>query len=272
MIIIVLQSFIPIILIVMKTLQSIGIIPARYASTRFPGKPLVDVGGKPMIQRVYEQAIQSSLEDVLVATDDQRIYKAVHDFGGKAIMTGVHDNGTARCMAVFFEHAMRYDVLVNIQADEPFIAPQQIDAVLSAFELPNTSIATLMKPIEQLEELYNPNVVKVVFTKEIKKGIHNALYFSRSPIPYIRNQQVEQALVERHFYKHIGLYGFSRSFITQQYTFVQEGRLEGVEILEQLAWLEEHKTIRLVETHLEAPSIDTPADLEAALIWWKKQG
>ena len=186
-------------------------------------------------------------------------------------MTGVHENGTARCVAAFFEHAMRYDILVNIQGDEPFIAPEQIDTILTAFELPNTPIATLMKPIQQLEELHNPNVVKVVFTKEIQKGIRNALYFSRSPIPYIRDQQLEQALAEGHFYKHIGLYGFSRSFITQQYTFMQEGRLEQLEVLEQLAWLEEHKTIRLIETQLEAPSIDTPADLEAALLWWKNQ-
>ena len=202
----------------MKTLQSIGIIPSRYGSTRFPGKPLADIDGKPMIQRVYEQAIQSKLDDVLVATDDQRIYEVVQNFGGKAIMTGVHENGTARCVAAFFEHAMRYDILVNIQGDEPFIAPEQIDTILTAFELPNTPIATLMKPIQQLEELHNPNVVKVVFTKEIQKGIRNALYFSRSPIPYIRDQQLEQALAEGHFYKHIGLYGFSRSFITQQYT------------------------------------------------------
>lgn len=255
----------------MKTLQSIGIIPARYASTRFPGKPLVDIGGMPMIQRVYEQALKSDLDDVLVATDDEQIYKVVQDFGGKVIMTGCHDNGTARCMATFFEHAMRYDVLVNIQGDEPFINPAQINAVLSAFELPNTPIATLMKPIYTLEELHNPNVVKVVFTKEIKEGVRNALYFSRSPIPHIRNQQLEQALANGHFYKHIGLYGFSRSFITQQYTFMQEGRLEQLEVLEQLAWLEEHKTIRLLETHLESPSIDTPADLEAALIWWAQQ-
>ena len=143
--------------------------------------------------------------------------------------------------------------------------------MLRAFELPNTPIATLMKPIHQLEELNNPNVVKVVFTKEIKKGIRNALYFSRTPIPYVRDQNLEQALAKKNFYKHIGLYGFSRSFITQQYTFMQEGRLEQLEVLEQLAWLEEHKTIRLLETHLEAPSIDTPMDLQAALVWMEQQ-
>lgn len=255
----------------MKKSYSIGIIPSRYGSTRFPGKPLVDIAGKPMIQRVYEQALQSELDDVLVATDDQRIYELVQDFGGKAIMTGVHENGTARCVAAFFEHAMKYDILVNIQGDEPFIAPEQINAVLRAFELPHTPIATLMKPIYQLEELHNPNVVKVVFTKEIHKGIRNALYFSRTPIPHVRDQAIEEALAAGHFYKHIGLYGFSRSFVTQQYTFMKEGRLEQLEVLEQLAWLEEHKTIRLIETHLEAPSIDTPADLEAALLWWQGQ-
>lgn len=255
----------------MQTLKSIGIIPSRYASSRFPGKPLADIAGKPMVQRVYEQAIQSDLDDVLVATDDQRIYEVVLSFGGKAIMTGHHNNGTARCIAAFFEYAMKYDVLINIQGDEPFIAPEQINTVLRAFELPNTPIATLMKPIYQLEELNNPNVVKVVFTKEIKKGIRNALYFSRTPIPYVRDQDLAQALAQKHFYKHIGLYGFSRSFITQQYTFMQEGRLEQLEVLEQLAWLEEHKTIRLLETQLEAPSIDTPADLKAALLWMKQQ-
>jgi 3-deoxy-manno-octulosonate cytidylyltransferase (CMP-KDO synthetase) len=255
----------------MQPLQAIGIIPARYASTRFPGKPLANIAGKPMIQRVYEQAIQSNLDDVLVATDDKRIYEAVHAFGGKAIMTGAHDNGTARCMAAFFEHAMRYDILINIQGDEPFISPQQINDLLLAFELPNTPIATLIKPIQHVEELHNPNVVKVVFTKEIKKGIRNALYFSRSVIPHVRSQAIEQALAERQFYKHVGLYGFSRSFITQQYTFMQEGRLEQLEVLEQLAWLEEHKTIRLIETQIEAPSIDTPEDLEAALLWWERQ-
>lgn len=243
----------------MKT--SIGIIPARYASTRFPGKPLVDIAGKIMIQRVYEQAIQSNLNQVIIATDDQRIYDAVKTFGGEVMMTGAHENGTSRCVEVLKKLEQRYDIMVNVQGDEPFIRPEQINLVLQAFELADTQIATLAKKIEKLEHILNPNIVKVVRSQFITNGICNALYFSRSPIPFVRDLPPEKWLETHCFYKHIGLYAFSSSFLLEQYPALQKSQLEPAEMLEQLSWLENNIPIRILETNFETPNIDRPEDL-----------
>lgn len=250
--------------------KSIGIIPARYASTRFPGKPLVDIAGKSMIQRVYEQVIQSNLDKVIVATDDARIHAAVEGFGGNVVLTGKHENGTSRCTEAFLKETETYDILVNIQGDEPFIVPEQINATLSAFELPDTQIATLAKQIHRLEDLLNPNVVKVVFSTPIATDIYNALYFSRSPIPFVRDSPQEAWLTQAHFYKHIGLYAFSRSFLLEFYPTLVAGHLEKVEMLEQLSWLEQSIIIRVLKTTHETPNIDTPKDIEKALKWLRR--
>lgn len=251
--------------------KSIGIIPARYASTRFPGKPLVDIAGKSMIQRVYEQVTQSNLDKVIVATDDTRIYTAVQNFGGRVVLTGEHENGTSRCIEAFLKETESYDILVNIQGDEPFIAPEQINAALTAFEIADTQIATLAKQINTLEDLLNPNVVKVVFSNPIASAIYNALYFSRSPIPFVRDLPQEAWLTQEHFYKHIGLYAFSRSFLVETYPTLVTGKLEEIEKLEQLSWLAQNLTIRILKTTYETPNIDTPKDLEKALKWLREQ-
>lgn len=250
--------------------KSIGVIPARYASTRFPGKPLIDIAGKSMIQRVYEQAKKSNLDKVIVATDDHRIYNAVQNFNGIAVMTGKHNNGTARCIEAFLQESEIYDILINIQGDEPFIVPEQINAVLTAFELADTQIATLAKQINQLEDLLNPNVVKVVLSSATERNVHNALYFSRSPIPFVRDLPQEKWLTKKYFYKHIGLYAFSRSFLLEDYPNLSLGNLEDIEKLEQLSWLEQNHTIRILKTTHETPNIDTPEDLEKALQWLNK--
>lgn len=250
--------------------KSIGIIPARYASTRFPGKPLTVIAGKSMIQRVYEQTIQSNLDQVVIATDDARIFNTVSQFGGQAIMTGKHENGTSRCIEAFEQQKIGYDILVNIQGDEPFIQPEQINAALQAFEAPETNIATLIKKIDQLDDLDNPNVVKVVRSQAVIKDVYNALYFSRSAIPFVRDVDRTKWLDHYTFYKHIGLYAFSRNFINNHYHKLQTGILEEQEKLEQLSWLENNHTIRLLETFVTTPNIDTPEDVEKALDWLQK--
>lgn len=250
--------------------QSIGIIPARYASTRFPGKPLIDIAGKTMIQRVYERAAASNLDSVVVATDDERIYQAVVNFGGNVAMTGVHSNGTSRCIEAFLEQAIPYDILVNIQGDEPFIHPSQINAILKAFGSPSTKIATLVKKITNGDDLFNPNVVKVVLSQAVINEVYNALYFSRSPIPFVRDAVQEQWLEQHNFYKHIGLYAFSRSFAIEDYPTINTGILQDIEKLEQLQWLENNIAIRALETSLTTPNIDTPEDLKKALLWLEK--
>lgn len=251
--------------------KSIGIIPARYASTRFPGKPLIDIAGKTMIQRVYEQASKANLDKVIVATDNQRIYEVVKNFGGKVTMTQAHKNGTSRCVEAFLAETVDYDILVNIQGDEPFVQPSQINALLQAFKLPHTQIATLAKRILQSKELFNPNIVKVVFSQAIEEEIYNALYFSRQAIPFVRDIPTENWLAQQHFYKHIGLYAFSRSFLVNNYPNIQSGHLETAEKLEQLAWLEQQCSIRILKTAIETPSIDSPEDLATALQWYQQQ-
>lgn len=242
-------------------MKYIGIIPARYASTRFPAKPLAMLGGKTVIERVYEQ-VAGVLDDAWVATDDTRIADVVRAFGGQVVMTSVHHkSGTDRCREAFENIGQPFDVVVNIQGDEPFIQPSQLETVKACFEDPATEIATLVKPFaptDGLEALENPNSPKVVVDAQM-----NALYFSRSVIPYLRNVQRSEWLTRHTFYKHIGLYAY-RSEVLKAITSLPQSPLELAESLEQLRWLENGYTIKVGITQVETIGIDTPQDLERA--------
>jgi len=241
-------------------MNSIGIIPARYASTRFPGKPLADIGGKTMIRRVYEQASKSKLQQVLVATDDERILAEVKSFGGKVVMTGSqHQSGTDRCFEAYCTFNNPGDCIINIQGDEPFIKPEQINQVLDCFMNPLTQIATLVKEISTTEELLNVNTPKVVIDTQ-----EQAIYFSRQPIPYYRGAATDNWLGQHRYYKHIGIYGY-RADILEQITRLSPSQLELAESLEQLRWLENGFKIKTARTTFENFGIDTPTDLEKAL-------
>jgi len=240
-------------------MKFLGVIPARYASTRFPGKPLADISGKPMIQKVYEQALQA-LEYVYVATDDKRIAEAVKSFGGKVIMTSPnHQSGTDRIAqaAKFITRKLNtdFDVVVNIQGDEPFIQPEQINSLKSCFNKPSTEIATLIKKITNSDEIFDPNKVKVVTTKDDR-----ALYFSRSPIPFVRGENQEEWLNNNIFFKHIGMYAY-RFDALMKITELEQSDLELSESLEQLRWLENGYWIQTQITEHESIGIDTPEDL-----------
>lgn len=239
---------------------AVGIIPARYASTRFPGKPLVDIGGKSMIQRVYEQA-SKALEFVYVATDDQRIFDHVEGFGGKVIMTQTtHKSGTDRCFEAIrkiqAEVSQKISVVINIQGDEPFIKPEQLRLLKSCFEDENVQLATLSKVIDNAEELFNPNVVKVILDKDNK-----ALYFSRSTIPYMRNFEPEHWVSSHKFLKHIGIYGYKVETL-KEITRLAPSSLELAESLEQNRWIENGYSVYVQTTAFETVAIDTPEDLE----------
>lgn len=242
-------------------MKFIAIIPARYASTRFPGKPLAMLGGKPIIQRVCEQA-RAVFDRVLVATDDTRIAECVDNFGGKAVMTRPdHRSGTDRCFEAYEKAGEDCDVVVNVQGDEPFIAPQQLKAVCHCFNNPATDIATLVMPFAPTatwDEIANPNSPKVV----VGAG-GRALYFSRSVIPYIRGSEHTEWPRRHTFFKHIGLYAY-RSEVLKRLTALPPSPLEMAESLEQLRWLEAGYTITTAETHTATIGIDTPADLERA--------
>lgn len=238
-------------------MKILGIIPARYASTRFPGKPLVDIAGKSMLQRVYEQAKKCDrLAEVVVATDDDRIFNHVKDFGGTAVMTSSsHQSGTDRCAEVA---ALRpeYDVIINIQGDEPYIDPEQISILASCFNDGTTEIATLVKKVKDEYELFNPNSPKVLINKNAE-----AIYFSRSPLPHIRGQQQQHWLEHFTYFKHIGIYGY-RADVLQQITRLAVSPLEKAESLEQLRWIENGYKIKVAETIMETVAIDTPDDLK----------
>lgn len=242
-------------------MKFIAIIPARYASTRFPGKPLAMLGGKPIIQRVCEQA-RAVFDRVLVATDDTRIAECVDNFGGKAVMTRPdHRSGTDRCFEAYEKAGEDCDVVVNVQGDEPFIAPQQLKAVCHCFDNPATDIATLVMPFAPTatwDEIANPNSPKVV----VGAG-GRALYFSRSVIPYIRGSEHTEWPRRHTFFKHIGLYAY-RSEVLKRLTALPPSPLEMAESLEQLRWLEAGYTITTAETHTATIGIDTLADLERA--------
>lgn len=243
-----------------QQLRFAGIIPARYASTRFPGKPLVDIGGKPMIQRVYEQ-VRMVLQDVYVATDDERIAETVATFKGNAIMTSdKHRSGTDRCYEAYLKTGNAYDVIINIQGDEPFIAPSQITTLMECFADENTQIATLVKPISAGDPeglLFNPNSPKVVLDRN-----NYAMYFSRSPIPYLRGTDNTQEWTSKHNYlKHIGIYAY-RTNVLKEITSLDPSILETAESLEQLRWLENGYKIKVGFTDIETVGIDTPEDLK----------
>jgi len=234
----------------------IGIIPARYASTRFPGKPLVDIAGKTMIQRVYEQASKAeSLSKVVVATDDVRIADEVKRFGGEFIFTSTnHQSGTDRCAEVI-ETLPGYEIVINIQGDEPFIEPAQIELLASCFTEEKVQLATLIKSIQSQESVYNPNSPKVVIDVNGR-----AMYFSRSPIPFIRNGEPGVWAEKHQFYKHIGIYGY-RTESLKAITKLPPSSLEIAESLEQLRWIENGFYIQTKVTDLETVAIDTPEDL-----------
>lgn len=246
-------------------MKILGIVPARYASSRFPAKALVDIDGKSMVQRVYEQALKSqSLFGVVVATDHQEIFDHVRGFGGKAVMTKEsHPSGTDRCNEVLENIGDEVDFVVNIQGDEPFIQPEQIDTLCKALH-PEVEIATLIKRIVDKDTLFNPNVPKVVFNLRSE-----AQYFSRSTIPYFRGIPVDEWLNHQSFFKHIGIYAY-RKDILNAITKLSPSMLEKTEALEQLRWLENGYKIRVEETEIESHGVDTPADLEKILHLLKK--
>lgn len=239
-------------------MKFIAIIPARYASTRFPGKPLAMLGGKPVIQRVYEQAI-SVLGEAYVATDDERIFQTVTDFGGKAVMTRTdHKSGTDRIEEAVEKLATDADVIINIQGDEPFVQASQLQALMQLFDDPETQIGTLGKPFENMEAVDNPNSPKIVCDR---RGF--ALYFSRSVIPHVRGKERAEWIQHFPYLKHLGLYAYRRE-VLREVTQLPQTPLELAESLEQLRWLENGYRIRVGLTDVETVGIDTPADLERA--------
>lgn len=247
-------------------MKFIAIIPARYASTRFPGKPLALLGGKPVIERVYEQV--SGLLDAVVATDDERIYETVRAFGGRAEMTSAeHRSGTDRCWEAYCKQGAVYDAVINVQGDEPFIRREQLEALMRCFDDPQTDIATLVKPFtaeDGLGALENPNSPKVVLDARSR-----ALYFSRSVIPYLRGVPREEWLARHTFYKHIGIYAF-RTETLRAVTALPQSLLEKAESLEQLRWLENGFRIGVGISDAETVGIDTPEDLERAEAFLKR--
>jgi 3-deoxy-manno-octulosonate cytidylyltransferase (CMP-KDO synthetase) len=247
-------------------MKILGVIPARYASTRFPGKPLVDIAGQSMIERVYWQVKKSkSITKVIVATDHPKIAEHVKSFGGDVCMTSeTHVSGTDRCFEVMKKETGYFEYVINIQGDEPFISPNQIDQLASILD-GRTELATLSKKLETKEQLFNSNIVKVVLSKDSK-----ALYFSRSPIPYVRNTAQDLWLSQHTFYKHIGMYAY-RADILELITKLPISSLERAESLEQLRWIENGYSIKVAETTEETIGIDTPEDLEKAILFLRNK-
>lgn len=242
-------------------MRILALIPARYGSSRFPGKPLALVHGKPMIQRVYEQTVKA-FPNACVATDDRRIYDAVKAFGGKVVMTSSsHNSGTDRCFEAWAnyekESGESFDVVINVQGDEPYIRPEQLMQLGKCFEDPSVELATLVKRVKDKEELFNPNSPKVIIDKD-----SNAIYFSRTPIPYSRDVEITDEYVkETPFYRHIGLYGYRTSTLARICAMPQSF-LEKTEKLEQLRWIENGLKIRVAETQYETHAVDTLEDLD----------
>lgn len=235
------------------------IIPARYNSSRFPGKPLAQIEGKTMIQRVYEAAIQvKGAVAVIVATDDQRIFEHVQTFGTAVLTSDAHQSGTDRCFEAYQNAGVQSDLVVNIQGDEPFILPEQIELLLSAFQNENCHISTLKKKIEEGQEVQNPNVVKVVADLQDK-----ALYFSRAGIPYFREPGINPA-----YFRHLGIYAY-RAKTLSEIVRLPMSFLENTEKLEQLRWLENGYAIFVKETNWQSPAVDTPEDLQKAIAFYK---
>ncbi len=242
-------------------MKFLTIIPARYASSRFPGKPLALIGHKPMIQLVYEQ-VKKETEDVYVATDDERIFNAVKDFGGNVVMTSAdHRSGTDRCFEAYQRIAKEADVVINVQGDEPFVQPEQIGLLKNCFSDPITEIATLVKPFSEkdtIDSLSSPNTPKVVINNRME-----AIYFSRSVIPYLRGIDRLKWLQKGTFYKHIGMYAY-RVDVLERITRLEATPLELSEKLEQLRWIENGFRIKVGITNSETMGVDTPEDLQKA--------
>ena len=244
-------------------MKFIGIIPSRYASTRFPGKPLAIINGKTMIQRVYEQA-GLVLEHVFVATDDERIASEVRNFGGNVIITSKdHRSGTDRLaeaiVTIEKETGQNFDVVINIQGDEPFIQPEQIKEIISCFDDNKTNIATLVKTINTTEDIFDVNKPKVTFDKNM-----NAICFSRSPIPFIRNAEKSEWHLKHEFYRHIGMYAYKTETLTEL-TKLEQSPLELAESLEQLRWIENGYKIKVAKTNFDSFGVDTREDLKRIL-------
>ncbi|MFW5821445.1 MAG: 3-deoxy-manno-octulosonate cytidylyltransferase [Bacteroidota bacterium] len=244
-------------------MEILGIIPARYNSTRFPGKPLAMIGDKSMIRRVYEQS-QTFIKEVYVATDDNRIFSHVKDFGGNVVMTSEkHRSGTDRCSeamdSIISGTGTDPDIVVNIQGDEPFIDNSQIDTLIRCFDDPIAEIATLVKKIVKSEDIFDVHKPKVVFDH-----MNFALYFSRSPIPFMRGWDKKDWLEAHEFYNHVGIYAY-RKEVLKKITRLEISELERAESLEQLRWLQNGFKIKVAETFSESFGIDTPADLDRAL-------
>ncbi len=241
----------------------LGIIPARFASSRFPGKPLADIKGKAMIQHVYER-VAKQIANTIVATDDERIEQAVMAFGGNVVMTSAnHKSGTERCFEAYEKYRKKTgfdaDVIVNIQGDEPFIKEDHIQKVISGFVKEETEIVTLAKLIDSQEELFSSNQPKVVFN-----SFNEALYFSRSPIPFMRAIKKDLWIEKNDYYKHIGIYAY-RTEVLEKIVQFKPSKLEKAESLEQLRWLENGMTIKVELTKYDSQSVDTPEDLDRLL-------
>ncbi len=249
-------------------MKVVTIIPARYASTRFEGKPLAQLGGVSVIERVFRR-VSSVVESVAVATDDERIASAVEAFGGRAIMTSTHHkSGTDRCWEAYTKLGVEADVVVNVQGDEPFIDPSQITSLIESFNSEEVDIATLVKPFEvsdSIDMLENPNSPKVVIDKNMR-----AIYFSRSVIPYLRGVEREEWLQKHTYYKHIGMYAF-RTAALSEVTTLPQSSLELAESLEQLRWIENGYKIGVGVTNIETIGIDTPEDLQRAEVFLANQ-
>lgn len=248
-------------------MKILGVIPARYASTRFPAKALVDIKGKPMVQWVYEHCLEAKLlSKVIIATDHESIAEAIEGFGGNYVLTKPeHPSGTDRCWEAYLKADERFDYVINIQGDEPFINPDQIDTLAQLLD-GEVQLATLVKQFKDIDLLLSPNTAKVVLNTE-----NEAQYFSRSPIPYLRNYPQSEWLNNHTFWKHIGIYAY-RTDILQAITKLPQGNLEKAESLEQLRWLENGYQIKVAETQHESISIDTPEDLQTLLAYLESKG
>ncbi|MCH8903939.1 MAG: 3-deoxy-manno-octulosonate cytidylyltransferase [Bacteroidetes bacterium] len=240
-------------------MKFIGIIPSRYDSTRLPGKPLLDIGGKSMIQRVYEQvSLSKSLDKVIVATDNEEIRDVILKIGGEAVITGVHNNGTERCNEIIEKMDEHFDAVINIQGDEPFIQPEQIDLLCTCFHSAGTNLATLVRKIVSNDDLDDTSVIKVIRNKN-----GDAIYFSRTALPFMRDKERSGWLREHDYFKHIQMYGY-RSETLKEVANLEPTFLERAESLEQLRWLEHGYIIKTAITEHDSLSVDTPEDLKKA--------
>ena len=240
-------------------MKILGVIPARYASTRFPGKPLVKINGKTMIHRVYEQAALSNLKEIIVATDDERIFNHVIDFGGKAIMTNSHhQSGTDRCYEASVKSNIDYDYVINVQGDEPFLDPEQINELCSVCD-GSIELATQMIQCKNHEVLFDTGEVKIALNNS-----NEAIYFSRSVIPFLKNKNEKEWHLHHSYFRHVGMYAY-RKDVLEKITLLSPSKLELAESLEQLRWIEAGYKIKCIETNYDSHCIDTPEDIDKVL-------